>query len=151
MPSADSAEPAATGSVASAATSSAGWSPRRTARSKPRGISTPNSTLPDCSRLSNSATSCDLAGEAEIGGVLQRLQDRAREIAVLLQQHRGRQVARRGVDGIAEQQQLHHRDHHDHRERHAVAPELDEFLDQHRIAAPPEAEPRLAGVARGSG
>jgi len=33
------------------------------------------------------------AGKAEIGGVLQRLEDRAREIAVLLQQHRGRQIA----------------------------------------------------------
>ena len=48
--------PAATGSVASAATNSAGLSPRRTARSKPRGISTPNNTLPDCKRSSNSAT-----------------------------------------------------------------------------------------------
>ena len=56
VPSAPSAEPAATGSVASAATSNAGLSPRRTARSKPRGISTPNSTLPDCRRSSNSAT-----------------------------------------------------------------------------------------------
>ena len=87
------------------------------------------------------------AGEAEIAGILQRLQDRARQIAVLLQQHRGRQMARRGVDGIAEQQQLHHRDHHDHRERDAVAAELDEFLDQHRVAAPPEAEGRLRDVA----
>src|SRR6266571_6124471 len=86
-------------------------------------------------------------GEAKIGGVLKRLQNRAPEVAVLLQQHRGRQVARRGVDGVAEQQQLHHRDHHDHRERHAVAPQLDEFLDHHRIAAPPEAERRLPDVA----
>ena len=86
-------------------------------------------------------------GEAEIVGVLQRLEDRAAEVAVLLQQHRGRQVSRRGVDGIAEQQQLHHRDHHDHRKRHPVAPQLDEFLDHHRIAAPPEAEPRLPGLA----
>src|SRR5258705_4904721 len=56
-------------------------------------------------------------------------------------------MSRRGVDGVAEQQQLHNRDHHDHRERDAVAAELDEFLDQHRIAAPPEAEGRLAGAA----
>src|SRR6476620_3843074 len=56
-------------------------------------------------------------------------------------------MARRGVDGVAEQQQLHHRDHHDHRERDAVAAELDEFLDQHRIAAAPEAEGRLADAA----
>src|SRR6476469_3254972 len=90
-------------------------------------------------------------GEAEIGGVLQRLEDRAREIAVLLQQHRGRQMARRGVDGVAEQQQLHHRDHHDHRERYPVAPELDELLDHHRKAAPPEAERRLSGIAYRAG
>ena len=88
----------------------------------------------------------DLAGEAEIGGVFDRLQYRAREIAVLLQQHRRRQVARRGVDGKAEQNELHHRQHHDHRERDPVAAKLDEFLDQHRIAAPPEAERRLLDV-----
>ena len=88
-----------------------------------------------------------LAGEAEVAGVLQRLQHRTRQIAVLLDQHRRRQMPRRGVDGIAEQQELHHRDHHDHRERDAVAAKLDEFLDQHRKAAPPEAEARLRDVA----
>ena len=45
-----------------------------------------------------------LAREAEVAGILQRLQDRARQIALLLDQHRRRQMARRGVDGIAEQQ-----------------------------------------------
>src|SRR5256885_16920942 len=59
-------------------------------------------------------------------------------------------MARRGVDGIAEQQQLHDRDHHDHRERDTVAAELDEFLDQHRIAAPPEAESRLPHLPYGT-
>src|SRR5260370_41852039 len=87
------------------------------------------------------------AGEVEIGGIFQRFEDRAREVAVLLQQYRGRQIARRGVDGVAEQQQLHHRDHHDHPERDAVALELDEFLDHHRKTAPPEAESRFADVA----
>src|SRR5258708_11977026 len=87
------------------------------------------------------------AGEMEIGGVFQGFEDRGREVAVLLQQYRGRQIARRGVDGVAEQQQLHHRDHHDHPERDAVALELDEFLDHHRKTAPPEAESQLAGVA----
>src|SRR6185295_17155156 len=56
-------------------------------------------------------------------------------------------MARRSVDGITEQQQLHHRDHHDHRERDAVAAKLDEFLDQHCVAAPPETEVRLRNVA----
>src|SRR5258708_12824758 len=87
------------------------------------------------------------AGEMEIGGVFQRFEDRAREVAVLLQQYRGRQIARRGVDGVAEQQQLHHRDHHGHPARDAVALELDEFLDHHRKTAPPEAESRFADVA----
>src|ERR1700730_16401579 len=89
--------------------------------------------------------------EVEKGGVFQRFQDRARKIAVLLQQHRARQIARRRVDGVAEQQKLHHRDHHDHAERDPVAPELDEFLDHHGIAAQPEAEPRLADVASRAG
>ena len=83
--------------------------------------------------------------KSEIGGILQSFQDRARDIAVLLQQHGGRQVTRRGVDGVAEQQKLHHRNHHDHGERNPVAPELDEFLDHHRKAAPPEPKPRLRG------
>src|SRR4029077_17390094 len=75
--------------------------------------------------------------------VLERFQDRAREVAVFLQQHGGRKISRRGVDGVAEQQELNYRNHHDHGERNAVAPKLDEFLDYHRVAAPPEAEARL--------
>jgi hypothetical protein len=81
-----------------------------------------------------------LAGEAEISGVLQRFEDRAGEVAVLLQQHRTRQIVRRGVDCKTEQQELHDRDHHDHRKGDAIAPELDELLHHHRIGAPPEAE-----------
>src|SRR5262249_12552203 len=46
-----------------------------------------------------------------------------------------RQVARRRVDGVAEQQELHQRHQHDHGERHPVALELDELLDQHRAGA----------------
>src|SRR5438270_9676532 len=85
----------------------------------------------------------DLPREVKVRGVLQRFQDRSSDIAVLLQQHGGRQVTRRGVDSIAEQQKLHHRNHHDHGERNPVATELDEFLDHHCEAAPPETEPRL--------
>jgi hypothetical protein len=47
--SAPTAVPVATGSVASAATRSAGLSPRRNARSKFAGISMANSTLPEAS------------------------------------------------------------------------------------------------------
>src|SRR5262249_2559633 len=43
-------------------------------------------------------------GDVEIGGVLARLEHGAAEIALLLQQHCRRQVARVGVDGVAEQQ-----------------------------------------------
>src|SRR5215831_18208314 len=80
----------------------------------------------------------DDMGDVEICGVLNRLEDRAAEIALLLQQHRGRKVARIGVDGVAEQQQLNERDHDDHGERNAVALELDELLDQHRPSPTPE-------------
>src|SRR5581483_7515850 len=81
-----------------------------------------------------------LAGELEIGGVLQRFQDRAAEIGIFLEQHGGRQIVRCGVDGVTEQQKLHHGDHHDHRKRDPVAAELDELLDHHGKATPPEAE-----------
>src|SRR2546422_807716 len=53
----------------------------------------------------------DDMGDVEICGVLNRLEDRAAKICLLLQQHRGRQVPRIGVDGVAEQQQLNERDH----------------------------------------
>src|SRR5262249_13190896 len=89
----------------------------------------------------------NLAGEAEIGGIFQRFQDGAPEIGVFLQEHRGRQVTRRRVDGKAEQQKLHHRDHHDHGERNAVTLELDELLYQHREGAPPESEAGFADLA----
>src|SRR3569832_967018 len=94
-----------------------------------------------------------LPHETKISGVLQRFQDRAAEVAVLLQQHGGRQVMRRGIDRVAKQQKLHYREHDDHRERDAVAPELNELLDRHRIAAPPEAEAcfRNFGAAWGVG
>src|SRR5262245_43416720 len=77
--------------------------------------------------------------DLEIARVHERAQDRAAEIALLLQQHGGRQVARVGIDGIAEQHELDQRNHDDHRERDAVALELDELLDQHRYGATPEA------------
>jgi hypothetical protein len=81
-------------------------------------------------------------GDLEKFGVLERGQNRAGEIVALLHQHRGRQIARHGVDGVTEQHQLHERDHDDHRERHAVAPQLDEFLQQHRPGLAPEAVAR---------
>src|SRR6185437_5898131 len=95
----------------------------------------------------------NLVGELEVLGVLKCFQDRAAEIGVLLQQHRGRQIVRRGVDGVAEQEKLHHRDHHDHRKRHPVAAKLDELLHHHGVGTPPKPEPGflrlVAGLACG--
>src|SRR6185436_1666499 len=62
----------------------------------------------------------------------------AGNVILLLHQHRCRQVARLGVDGVAEQHELHQR-HSDHgRERDAVAAQLQEFLEDHRADAAPE-------------
>ena len=71
------------------------------------------------------------ADEAEIAGVAEGSQDRAGQVVVLVHQHRRRQLARRRVDGEAEQQQLHDRNEDHGRKRHPVAAELHELLDQH--------------------
>ena len=73
-----------------------------------------------------------LARDLEVFGVFEGLQNRPADVARFLEQHRGRQIARRGVDGVTEQQKLHQRHHDDHGERNAVAAKLDELLDQHR-------------------
>src|SRR5215217_6757830 len=77
--------------------------------------------------------------ELEIFSIFERPQDRACNVILLLQQHGRRQMARIGVDRVAEQQQLDQRDHDNHRKRDAVTLELDEFLDQHRPGAAPKA------------
>ena len=92
-----------------------------------------------------------LARDLEVARVLQRLEDDAADIAVLLEQHRGRQVARHRVDGVAEQQKLHQRDGDHGGERDAVAPQLQELLEQHGAGAPPEAEGDDAECAHGHG
>src|SRR5262249_17988107 len=56
----------------------------------------------------------------------------------LLHQDRGWQVARRGVDGITEQHELHQWNHDDHRKGDAIAAKLDELLGQHGAGAAPE-------------
>ena len=96
------------------------------------GISTANSTVAGGEQPVELGRVAHQVRDLEVARVLQRREDRAADVARLLQQHRGRQVARRRVDGVAEQDQLHQRDHDDHGERHAVAAELDELLDQHR-------------------
>ena len=146
--SAPSAVEVATGSVASAATSSAGLSPRRSARSKPRGTSMANSTSPDASTRSNSASSrtCRVTLKYLVFSSALRM---VRPTSLrLLQQHRGRQVARLGVDGIAEQQELHQRQGDDGGEGDAVAAKLHELLADHR--ARPAARTRGATGPRAS-
>ena len=137
--SAPSAALVATGSVASAATSSAGLSPRRSARSKPRGISIANSTSPAASTRSNSASSrtCRVILKYLVFSSALRI-ERPTSLD-LLQQHRRRQAARLGVDGVAEQHELHQRDGDDGGEGDAVAAKLHEFLADHRADPPPEA------------
>ena len=80
-----------------------------------------------------------LPRDLEVFGVFQRLEDRAPDVARFLQQHRGRQSARLGVDGIAEQHELHQRHGDDGREGDAVAAKLHEFLADHGADPPPEA------------
>src|SRR5262245_56009935 len=81
----------------------------------------------------------NLMRHLEVARVLERAENRAAEIALLLQQHGSWQIARIGIDGVAKQDELHQRNHDDHRERDAVALELDELLDQHCDGATPEA------------
>src|SRR5262249_9318233 len=89
----------------------------------------------------------DNVGDVEICGVLNGLENRTADIALFLQQHRGRQVPGIGVDGVPEQQKLNERDHDDHGEGNTVALELDELLDQHRPSPAPEA---TVGACAGS-
>src|SRR5262249_1815362 len=81
----------------------------------------------------------DDVGDVKIRGVLKGLEDRTADIALLLQQHGGRQVPGIGVDRVPEQQKLNERNHDDHCEGNAVALELDELFDQHRPSPAPEA------------
>ena len=80
-----------------------------------------------------------LPRDLEVFGVLDGGEDRASDIARFLQQHRGRQIARRGVDRVAEQCELQQRYRNHRRERDAVAPQLQQFLAQHRADAAQEA------------
>jgi hypothetical protein len=69
--------------------------------------------------------------DREVGGVVERGQHGAGKIALLVHEDGGRQVARRGVDGVAEQQKLHDGDEDHGGEGQPVALELHELLDEH--------------------
>src|SRR5471032_3410732 len=51
-------------------------------------------------------------------------------------QQAGRQMLGIGVDGVTEQEKLHHRQRDDHAQRQRVAPDLDPFLAQYGEEAP---------------
>ena len=80
-----------------------------------------------------------LPRDLEVFGVLDGGEDRASDVARFLQQHRGRQIARRGVDRVAEQCELQERYRNHRGERDAVAPQLQQFLAQHGADAAQEA------------
>ena len=78
-----------------------------------------------------------LARDVEIAAVAQTPDNRARKDAVVGGINRRRQVLRVGIDGVAEQDELNHRDADHHAERQPVAPHLDEFLHHDRPEPPP--------------
>jgi hypothetical protein len=69
--------------------------------------------------------------EAEIGAVGERLRNGALIDRMVAADECGRQVFRIGIDGEAEQEQLHQRHRQGQRDRAGVAPHLQEFLVQH--------------------
>lgn len=72
------------------------------------------------------------AREVEVAAVAQRPDDGARKRAVVRRINRRRQMLGIRVDGVAEQDELHHRDADHHAERQPVAPHLDELLHDDR-------------------
>src|SRR5205085_10105397 len=67
--------------------------------------------------------------DAEVAAGLHRREERARVLARVRRQRRRGQRLRVAVDGIAKEDELHHRDADDHPEGQAIALELDELLD----------------------
>ena len=129
--------PVTTGSVASAATSSAGMSLRRSARSKPAGISTANSTDPEASASSRLGLNCRVTLKNRVLRSAARM-ERPTSLDSCGKNGR-RQIARRRIDRIAEHNELQERDRHHGGERDAAAPQLQQLLAQHGPDAPPEA------------
>ena len=86
--------------------------------------------------------------EAVVVADLKRRDDGARIMVLPGREQRGVEPLRIGVDGVAEQDELHDRDAEHHREGDAVAPHLDEFLGEHRAEAD-EKQPHHAALAGG--
>jgi hypothetical protein len=125
--------------VASASSSKSGFSPRSSLREKSTGTVTANCTLPSASQFVDFRRAMRLARDVEIAAVAQTPDQGARKRAVVRRINRRGQVLGIGVDGVAEQDELDHRDADHHAERQPVAPHLDELL-QHDGPKPPEAE-----------
>jgi hypothetical protein len=70
-----------------------------------------------------------LVVDAEVAARLQCRDQAPRIHARVGAQHRGRQPLGVGIDRVAEEDELQHRDADDHAEGEPVAPELDELLD----------------------
>ena len=77
----------------------------------------------------------------EVIGRLHRRYEGACEFAVVGHDHRGGHLLRIGVDGVAEQRQLHDGNADDHAESDAVAAQLQEFLAHHAPPARPRKTP----------
>ena len=88
--------------------------------------------------------------ELEVGGVAECGEDRAPDVGILIGEHRGRQMARGGVDGEAEERELDERDEDHGAERQTIAPELQELLDEHRNGARKRAWPGVTVWAQSS-
>ena len=131
VPSAPSALPVATGSVASPSTRSCGRSPRIRSRENPAGMVTANSASPTSSIRSTSAWLSAMRTTSVVAGVLQRRDEAAGEVALVEGEDDRRQMLGVGVDRVAEQGQLHQRDAHHHREGEPVPAHLDELLGDH--------------------
>ena len=147
--SAAAALPIADGSVASASISTAGFSPRSTERSKLGGMFTTNSNSPSAQASSASASDAKRA-DVVVAGVLQRRDDRPLVFRMIDREQPGRQVLGVGVDRVAEQKQLHHRQSDDHAQRERVAPHLDPFLAQHSARKRRKEKPFIAAASSGA-
>src|SRR5262249_268235 len=84
--------------------------------------------------------------ELEIVGVLHRRENGAGERSFGARENRRRELLGIGVNGIAEQRELEDRHENHGGEGHAVAPHLNEFLDNHHPHAPQES--RLGALGR---
>jgi hypothetical protein len=127
-------------------------SPRNSLREKSTGMVTANCTLPSASSFMDFRRAVRLARDVEIAAVLAapRYGGAGKRAVVRRINRRGQMLGIR-VDGVAEENELDHRDAHHHAERQPVAPHLDEFLHDDgpkRASQKLKARPSLKGRGR---